>query len=418
MRSLSPYEAVIVARADNHIYHTFVVGAHYTIPLTIEIIYETITILCQKYPHFSLRVGSNRTCEYTSKPYIVDNTCVEVEHVDNIDSILEKYNLFKFDYALDAPLWRVLCADSGDGNINSLYFIVDHTYFDGTAAKNFHELFAATIGEKPTSRLIDPNTFKPYPDPTEIMKFNKDATAAVVTSEVTPALRIPLDSKLILLPMPVHGKHIVELGIDTTNRLLSLCRSEGVRLTSYLYSIAAKSILSALTKEDTVGRLFKTMIPINTRPIDADPQIVNFGLFFGKFFHSETTETIHSTPIFELARSFQKQLQEGIPRAMHDYEVFNVRALVDKSLAENSMVAMTKRNDSPISTIAISNLGVMKTKLIDQVYFDQPLVDAYFALHCISSSIGGLVLNFEAHRAIPDKIFNTYIKNALDLIKQ
>lgn len=416
MRSLSPYEAVIVARAEKHIYHTFVVGARYTVPLTIDKVLDAITILCQRYPHFSLRVGPDYTCTYTEKSYTIDDKCVEVEHVDNINAALDKYNLFKFDYRLDSPLWRVLCADSGDGNIEWLYFIVDHTYFDGTAAKNFHERFAATIGEIPTSKIINPKTFPSYPDPTEMMQFDKNATTSTAAADSIPAVTIPLDSKHLTLPMSMHGKRIVHLGANTTARLLALCRSEGIRITAYIYSIAVKALFAALPKTETSGRIFKTMIPINTRPQGADPQIVDFGLFFGKYFHSETSESIATTSLFDIARSFHNALQEGIPKAMHEYESFNVRALADKTLVDASMVAMAARNDSPITTIAMSNIGAMKTNLIDDVYFDQPLVDSYFAVHFLSSAAGGLVLNFESHRAIPDELLDSFVKNALDII--
>lgn len=409
MRLLSPYEAVVVSRANHHIYYTFAVGAKYNIELNKEKVLDALTLICQQYPHFSLRVGEGFTCDFTKSKYTIDETYIDSITSDLLEEKLAYYNSFKFDYTIDQPLWKLVYVT----DINSLYFIVDHTYFDGTASRNFHESFSQKYNNEIATREVDPTVFNEYPDPTVLMGFESRKATPSIAETVEPIV-VDIDEEKAKQPMVVHRKKLINLGLQKTNHLLSVCRENNIKITGLMYAIASKSLTKAIP--NSKDKAFKTMIPINTRPANAPHDVIQYGMFFGKYFHTDTTKDIANTNIFKLAQSFQKLLVENIPKAMDDYQVFQTNALNDPKLVDSSMQAMADRNNKPISTIAMSNIGVINSAIIDDVYFDQPLVDAYFALHIVSSNANGMTLNFESHRGISLSTYESYISNTLELL--
>ena len=335
-----------------------------------------------------------------------------------------------------------------------------YVFFDGTAAKNFHELFSDALLRVQAAKDASPLTVDPaalfsksdLPDPTAILRFQPRSAPAALPPAASPLTLALSSDAMAALPMPLHLTEISILEKGQTAALVGACRRHGVRLTGFLYAVMAKAVcetVEAFASADehsnavsvgsyspaASGAVFKAMIPINMRPPpppagadSASPtkRHLPLGLFFGKYFHSvPMTDVLSITNgdqqqgeahLFALAQQFQPALEANIPHAMHDYEVFATSALADPSLIDAAMRAMAARNGAPLTTIAISNLGVVNSPIVDAVYFDQPIVDAYFSLNLISCSRGELTVNYEAHRAVDPAFFAMFVAKSKALI--
>ena len=408
---LSGYEACMPSRTNHGIYNNFIIGAHYTVELDLQKIAKAVKVLCLKYPHFSLTVGENYTSEYL-KEYDILN-CIEIIDDLSIDEILDKYTDFKFSYINKTPLWKVLL----DSKSNTLFFVVDHSYFDGTAGKNFHSEFSKALDITIDDGTIIKPSFKKYPKATDLMGFQERESSGGVSSKATYP---QMDVKLMELPMYRHNHTIKHLNLENTNKLINLSRSKGFKLTGLIYYIASKSITKSFENEIENAK-FCAMIPINSRfkvPRNEENDIITkFGLFFGKYFTTDDLNYIKENDFITISSNFQKALNDNIDKCMEQYEVFETNINKDRSLIDKSFQQMRDRNDTPLTTVAISNLGMLSDNKIGLVYFDQSMVDAAFGLHLISSN-EGLSLNFTSHRAVPKDVYQNYVNNGIEIINE
>ena len=433
MRPLSAYEASIVSRTEHGIYYNFCVAATYSTTLTKDTILHVLAILCRRFPHFSLLVDTTTdpsslpSCTYRpSWDVSKQKGLVDVFHAGDdatVESVLTHYNNTRvFHYTnLDTPLWKVALLESE----NTLFFVTDHTYFDGTAAKNFHELFAEALDhldEHDKSFLVDTTKFPPYPDPTVLMNFRSTHDLPSPVAAIVPPTCLPsFDEKLMLLQLPYHNSTLLQLSAADSKALLQKARANNTKLTALLYAIATKAVVP-LVADSQPGSMLKTMIPINTRPrvtsIPQDSDLLQFGLFFGKYFSVDDPVSITNGTLESISQDFQDRLLASIPHAMDDFEAFEVKARKDNKLVDESMEAMYQRNGSPKTTLVMSNLGVVRSSSgqIKRVYFDQPMVDACFGLHFVSSQHDGLCINFTSHRAVPRDVYLQYVHNVRNYI--
>ena len=437
MRPLSAYEAVIASRAEHDIYYSFCVAADYTTPLTKASILAALAVLCRRFPNFSLQVDTTTVppqciCmpkwDLNKHPGLIDvfsGADDDVTHPNTVEAILKHYNdVPVFSYAdKDTPLWKVALLEK----TNTLFFVTDHVYFDGTAAKNFHVLFdeALTQIQKPGagaehSLLVDTSTFDTYPDPTVLMNFDPSPKTASDSTPDAPTLFPALDVEIAAAkPLPVHNSTIIHLSAEDSQALVNKARANNTKLTALLYAVAAKSVVPLVDKAvlASSGAKLKAMIPINTRPLVTSlPQnsdLLQFGLMFGKYFAIEDPDTVLESTLEQLSASFQSRLQANIPHAADGYEVFEAEARKNFQLVDESMVSLYERNLSPKTTLAMSNLGVLKSVSgrVGKVYFDQPMVDACFGVHFCSSSGAGLSINLNSHRAVPKDVYLQFVHN-------
>ncbi|KAG0689916.1 RNA polymerase II elongation factor [Pichia californica] len=330
-----------------------------------------------------------------------------------IQSIINKYNNSRlFHYQDMKPLWKIAFLKES----NTLFFLMDHTFFDGTAAKNFHYIFANSLHESSTinSLIVDTKKFKEYPDPTILLGFNNETKPSI--SDLSITTLPPFDQSLMNTPLPIHNNTFYNISSKDSLKLIEIARSNNTKLTALLYAIAAKSIisLSSIKLENTT---FKTMIPINTRPKvlkinpNIDTNLIQFGQFFGKYFHLDDPIKILNDSIKEISNYFQSKLNLNVSHAMDDFEVFEFKALKNPLLIDESLQQLYDRNSKPKTTLVMSNLGVLNSKDINKIYFDQPMVDACFGLHFISSSEAGICINFTSHRAVKREDYLTYVSN-------
>lgn len=425
MRNLSVYESSVVSRTEHAVYFNYVVAADYqNITLSKDLILKNLSILCNKYPQFSLHIdnkikGVLPKCSYLPSWDLSTTDIIDIyEGINNdkdktIQSIINKYNNSRlFHYQDMKPLWKIAFLKES----NTLFFLMDHTFFDGTAAKNFHYIFANSLHESSTinSLIVDTKKFKEYPDPTILLGFNNETKPSI--SDLSITTLPPFDQSLMNTPLPIHNNTFYNISSKDSLKLIEIARSNNTKLTALLYAIAAKSIisLSSIKLENTT---FKTMIPINTRPKvlkinpNIDTNLIHFGQFFGKYFHLDDPIKILNDSIKEISNYFQSKLNLNVSHAMDDFEVFEFKALKNPLLIDESLQQLYDRNSKPKTTLVMSNLGVLNSKDINKIYFDQPMVDACFGLHFISSSEAGICINFTSHRAVKREDYLTYVSN-------
>lgn len=413
MRPLSAYEAVIVARNNQGLYNNFIVGAEYTVPLSKDRVLDALSSLCLKFPHFSLRVDDTNYNCIVSDSYTIDDSYIDVLESATPADICSKYILHKFKYGADNPLFKLVYVV----DINTVFFVVDHVYFDGTAGKNFHVHLSKILEEsEPTSsRFIDTSKFYDYPDPTKMMQFqDRDSKP---NKPAAPSFRPPIDEKLMDCQLSIHNSTIIHLSSDETSKLLNYTKVNGTKLTSFLYAITAKKLYEILHTDSLRNTKFKTMIPINARfkidfTQDANYKNVSeFGMFFGKYFDEIDVEHLSNTELGALSNEFQAKLLANVETAIDDFEVAEtIRNTTDPLIFEKNIAGLKSRDSKPNSTLVMSNLGILNSPIINTVHFDQPMVDGSFALHFISSSSGCLALSFNSHRGVPKDIHQSYVE--------
>ena len=405
---LSAYETSMCVSSNKGLYNNFIIGAEYKELLSLGKIINAVKQLCLKYPQFSLAVSKDYHSEFINE-YDLKN-CIDIVNDSSIEEILQKYTDLKFNYADKVPLWRVVL----DSKTNTLFFVVDHTYFDGTAGKTFHVEFCKVLGDDDIveDSIIRPK-FESYPTSTEMMGFqDRFVGSGIIDKGTYPKM----DERLMNSPYFKHNYQVVHLSKEKTDNLVKLARDNGFKLTGLMYSIASKAIVDSY--EDKENKKIRTMIAINSRfkvGSQIDPLFYKFGLFYGTYFHINDISFIKNSEIIEIGKDFQKGLNENKDKCMEDCEVLETKAKNDRSIIEQSQDDMASRDSCPLTTLTISNLGVLNDNKVSKVYFDQPMIDSAFALHLISSN-DCIALNFTSHRAIPNEIYNTYISNVLKFI--
>jgi hypothetical protein len=401
MRQLSAYEGLILDRARKGIYNNFIVAAEYLIPLSKEILINAVTSLCQKYPHFSLRVEEYKSV--FAQPYTIDDSFIEILSTGTVSDICEKFTLYQFKYHnIHEPLFKVIYAD----HLNAVFFVTDHVYFDGTAAKNFHYHLANSLGVNTVDKFINTTKFNFYPDPTKILNFQEKHSQKTIVKE---SLKPDLDQNLLNMPMSKHNSTFIYLPAEDTKKLINSARENNTKITSLFQAIGAKIIANLINSEN----IFKSTVAINTRfKIELTPDYINltqFGIFYGKYFNETNSNDIRKLDIITLSQIFQGKLSENMENAMQNAEISEAIASKDYNFVDQTMQNLFNRNDKPEVTFAISNLGVLSSSIIGKTYFDQPMVDSSFALYIISSD-SGLTLNIASHRAIPAELYKQFVE--------
>lgn len=399
MRQLSGYEACIFYRSIQNVYKSFIVGADYPVSLSVPKILKTLSLLCNEYPVFSLIINKeNLEIDYLTN-WIPDESLIDVYESEKVEDILPNYQTFEFDYDSKVnPLWKLVYFK----NSNTLLFVIDHTFMDGTGAKNFHSEFLKCFNSIDNDdnnllpELIKTDKFDEYPDPTVEMNFGESLINERIDSpsEISD-VKFDLNSDLMKLPMSNHRSTLIHLNKEQVDNLLKRSHELNVKLTAYIYKIACDSV--------PIEGNTKVMIPINAK------RDRKFGLFFGKYFQLKTADV----------EVFQNNLIENIPNAMTSFENFEINyKKFGKSFANDAMIGLKNRNNNPTTTIAISNLGKLDGGFNGKVYFDQPLVDAYLALHFLSNSSGEMVVNCECHRAIDESVYKSYLNNVIKYLNK
>ena len=409
---LSAYETFMNLLASHRIFNNFIIGAQFKPLLKPNKIANVVSKLCTKYPQFSLTVGKGYHSEYLKKYDVKD--CIEIVHNSTPNQILDKYSALNFDYANKTPLWKLIL----DSKSNTLFFVADHTFLDGTAVKNVYNEICKSFDEveddKIENSVIVPE-FKPYPTSAEILKFEERfAEEGIVVDKGT----FPeMDEELLKLPYSKHNFNIVHLSKEKSNYLRQLCRDNGFKLTGLMFSIASKAIVDSYVHNEEFEKL-RTLIAVNNRfkiSPEVDPMLYQLGLFFGIHTHYDDISYVKNSSIFEIAKNFQNGLNDNKHRCNEFWEILETQAKNDRSVIEKSIEGFKNKDGTPGTTLTMSNINVLGDDKIGKVYFDEPMFDSAFGLHMVSS-VDGMALNFTSHRAVPKEIFNNYVNNGLKCI--
>ena len=419
---LSGFEAYMPSRANHGIYTNFCIAAEYNIKLDLDNVTKALKILCLKFPHFSLTVGDEKlyTSEYI-KEYDLLN-CIDVITNSTPKKILAKYNNVKFSYSDKTPLWKLVL----ELESNTVFFFMDHTYFDGTAGKNFHIEFSKALDVKPSNDDDDSTIINTqglfnynYPNATKMMNFKpRDIEPKPMEDIARPII----DPELMKKPMWNHNSTLFHLSKEQTNKLVNFSRDNGFKLTSLLNSIGSKAIISAFPESSTPksDMKFRSRTAINTRyKVESTPFndiITTFGLFISRLSNDTDFQSIEDGEIIEMSKNFQKYLSENKESASEASEYLETQALKDRSFIDKSLDDLKENNGKPNISFVISNLGMISDETIKTVYFDQPMAGAVFAILLISSSNSGATFNLTSHRAIPKEVYNNYVTNFQTLI--
>ena len=408
---LSAFETYMSLLASHRIYNNFIVGAQFKPLIKPNKIANVVSRLCRKHPQFSLTVGKGHHQEYLP-PYDVKN-CIDVIDNSNPNKILEKYTALKFSYSDKVPLWKLVL----DSKSNTLFFVADHTYFDGTAVKKvYHEIcksFDEPEDDKLENSIIKPN-FESYPTSAEMMKFEDKIV------EIEPNIKgssPEMDNELLKLPYYKHNYEVVHLSKEKSKHLIKLSRDNGFRITSLIYAIANKAIVNSYDHNEEFEKL-RTIIAVNTRfkiSPEVDQMLNEMGLFFGIYTHYDDISYVKNAEIFEMAKNFQNGLNDNKHKCNDYWEHLETKSKIDRSIIDKAIHEIKLRDSKPLNTLFISNINVIGDDKIGKVYFDQPMFDSAFSLH-LASSNDGMSLNFTCHRAIPRKIYDTYVSNVLGYI--
>ena len=417
---LSGYEAYMPSRANHQIYTNFGIAAQYNTQLDLNIVTKALKVLCLKFPHFSLTVGDEKlyTSEYINEYDLVN--CIDVIPNSTPQKIFAKYTQLKFSYSNKTPLWKVVL--NSDSNI--LFIFMDHTYFDGTAGKNFHVEFSKALDIKPSnddSTIINTQGLFSYnyPNATKMMNFKPRNVKPKPMGDIA---RPTIDLELMKKPMWDHNTTLIHLSKEQTNKLVNFSRNNGFKLTSLLNSIGSKAVVSVYPESGNLKSemKFRSLTAINTRykveSTSFNDIITTFGLFISRLTNDTDFQSIEDGEIIQMSKNFQKYLSENKEAASEDSEFFETKALKDRSIIDKTLDNLKAINDKPNFSLVISNLGMISNEKIKTVYFDQPMVDALFAIHLISSANSGVTFNLTSHRAIPKEVYNNYVTNFQTLI--
>lgn len=407
---LSAFETFMSLLASHRIYNNFIVGAQYKPLLTTKKITNAVTKMCTKYPQFSLTVGRGHHSEYLPKYDVKD--CIDVIDDSNPKQILEKYTALKFSYADKVPLWKLVL----DSKSNTLFFVADHTYLDGTAIKNVYGEICKSLDngndEDIKTSVIEPD-FPPYPTSAEMMKFEDTLAEYDPEKGSSPEM----DQELLKLPNYKHNYEVVHLTREKTKYLIKLCRDNGFRITSLMYAIATKAITDSYVHSGEIDKL-RTIIAVNTRfkiGSEVDEILYQLGLFFGVHSHYDDISYVQKANVIEMAKNFHNGLNDRKDECNEIWEILETKSKRDRSAIDSEIAKWKSRDSDPLSTLFISNINVIGDEKIGKVYFDQPMFDAAFSCHLVSS-YDGMALNFTSHRAIPKEIYEKYIARSLHYI--
>ena len=409
---LSAFETFMNTLACHRIYNNFIVGAQFKPILTTNKIANAVSKLCKKYPQFSLTVADDHHSEYLKKYNVRD--CIEIIDNSNPQQILEKYTALHFDYRNGKPNWKLVL----DSNSNTLFFVADHTYLDGTAAKNAYSEICKSLDDQDIdidnieNNIIEPK-FGPYHTSAEMMKFEERSIDANPNVGTSP----PLDHSLLNSPYYKHTYQVINLNKEKSEKLLKIARENGFKFTGLIYSIASKAILNSYKDTGEFNKL-RSLILINSRfriHSKANELFSKFGLFFGFYYHYDDISFVKNSNISEIGKKFQIDLNENMDNCLEFWENLETHSLRDKSIIENAINSIKLNDSKPTTTLEISNIGLLNSDKISKVYFDQPMFDSAFGLHLFSSN-DYTSLNFTSHRGLPKEIHEKYVNNTMNII--
>lgn len=252
-RSLNNIERYNVCRNDNDIYSNFAVTCKYNLPLTKELISQSLVELCTLYPVF-VSTFSNQGRDKNCNDYVLESveellyeSVVVMSDQPFSEESLKFVNEIRCPTNLDKPTWRlVLFTD------NYLTFLCDHALFDGQSGMNFHvefcKIVSSVVGPKFVNTIYTKDQqYVPPPKTEDIIDLFKVGWTDYFLSyikKLIPKFIIEWYNHPFLSTYPLfkesHPKtiysnfRIIRLSKDQVSDLLGILKFNGVTFTAFL----------------------------------------------------------------------------------------------------------------------------------------------------------------------------------------
>lgn len=430
-RKLSAFETGITYRDTTGAYSCFVVAAQYRQRPARADLLPFLTQLCEKYPQLTLQVREMDRLEPLDRiayDQVVSQAEVPASQGNDrtsaaVTEIMQTLTREQFAFGVDQPLWKLVIWE------DVLFFSCQHTILDGTAGKRFHDMFAEylenTDFEPSESDLIFDlskvsrfNIGKSPPDLLQHMGHPEGWQPVKFNPNAVPIF----DKQLLFQPIYYHRSTVYNISPENVQKLLQRARQMGVKLTSLLFACVSIGLKNSGILVDG-GDCITSLIAINARIFIDDPETDHaMHLLFSKFVRETPLSSIPmlDTPEFEkYCLQIQSDLTASFPESWYSFSYNEELFKQDPSKPKRDMenLVTEQKNLSPSQTLTMSNIGTYKSDLILNAWFDQPVVDAAFSAHIISSKIGGLNINFISHRAVRLEDYTKFIRNATEIIE-
>ncbi len=212
-----------------------------------------------------------------------------VKGQDNYDQVyanqLQKQLDAKFEDVESRPQWRVNILRQEGSHELDLVFVWNHPICDGMSGRIFHESLLANLNAPPScpdhilhDRIISvEGSATTLPPPMEkLCKYSTSAGYLLASAwkEFKPSRMAPKGRRALPNWAPMHKTPFqtklasVAIDSETTSILVRACRENGTTLTGLFHGIAALSMMTRLTKDQS--QAFHAKTAINMRQVTPD----------------------------------------------------------------------------------------------------------------------------------------------------
>ncbi|ODV97884.1 hypothetical protein PACTADRAFT_31304 [Pachysolen tannophilus NRRL Y-2460] len=460
-RELSYYEKFFYERRINDFYSNFFVSATYcnkTGKDFKKLLIHAVKNLILKYPALYTNVhqdSDNLDIYFKPVDSINLKNLIDFENYENLldsdknlnESIVYDIVKFKFDYGqANLPLWKLKII-----NDYTVIFYCDHLLFDGTSGSNFHMKLLEELNlisfQADAEYDVDNNDFdivlfnsrieKNYlkPIPKSIYDHFYLENSESVYTRLVPAwlqeifqksfeyfsigstningqdfIKAPfIDPKYLTKPGDFeYDIKIINIPVKVLKLVLKSTREKNVSLTSLIIYISLLA-LAPLTNEKTIT----AKIPVDLRErldlSDLSDEINEFDDTFGLFIKLLQLTFPPAKLKFKL-----NNISNERNAKFNWNEIKKINSSLSQSASQDHFKTITKfkhvdikenmlqfANKPFISTLQISNLGLIKSKTIDENNSNVIITDMLFSqsngvlgspffLNIISTAIGGM----------------------------
>jgi len=376
----------------------FRVAVEYPHELDHGVIMDVIRSMCESYPNLKTNVchsGDNVQLKVIEDLDINDILEVVNDESKTIQQLMLDIQNRSFQYFNNMPLWKLVLL-----NGTNLVFYADHLVFDGISGINFHKRFIDALKEKP--QLVNNNV---YPTPNSLISgYNVPFKSMLYIIALSLAPKYVSNWAHYLLDpykdlsyreYPIPKKNIEQLKVlsftkSTTDKLLTKCRDNNVKLTSLLVHVGLLAATRVTKDFDT-----ETSIPINNRPQIHKPKDMetfddSFGLFMG---HVDI-----KLPSMNKLNNDPNDFNWGVTKRIHKYIHDNIKSscydLEALKLVNPKEMIEGQQEKQFTTTLEVSNLGYID---VNDVLFDQQVLSTLFGIN-VASGLKGLNIGLRTRR--------------------
>ncbi|CDK28368.1 unnamed protein product [Kuraishia capsulata CBS 1993] len=375
------------ARYQQDLFDTFVTYSHFVNPLDRNTIENVMGSIVRSHAFF--RQACHESTFNTLSPDQIDIAAqIEIVSPEKIPEFCVDLCCATSSFPYEGEVgWRLYYAE----NSQILILHCNHVLFDGQSAANFHKLFAEHVGDG-KGITIDGQVDVPFVDSTRLVNYSPSKLEIVkkVAGILLKSWWYHRNTFRMPAAISAPGRRaphikVLTLSKDQTDRLIAVCRSRKVALSSLLLSLTHLATLYLTANTDVVCD-----VPVSLRrwldKEQASTVYPGFDPDFG-FFVTAASLLIHS----------QKKFSWDIVSKLHAnlHALATPQAITDVGLLESvdaNKYLKEATTKSKASTFELSNLGSIKldTSVVDSVVFVQAPghVSGYFCTNAVGYGTG------------------------------